>query len=69
MYINLLIDNGRIIDVHALIDSGYTGSFIDASFIERYKISTKKLPKPADILNVDGSKNVLGKHRPAVNQE
>ena len=61
MYNNLLIDDGRIIDAHALIDSGCTGSFIDAGFVERYKIPTKKLPKPADVLNADGSKNEGGK--------
>ena len=61
MYINLLIDDGRIIDAHALIDLGCTGSFIDAGFVERYKIPTKKLPEPADVLNADGSKNEGGK--------
>ena len=61
MYINLLINDGRIIDAHALIDSGCTGSFIDAGFVERYKILTKKLPEPADVLNADGSKNEGGK--------
>ena len=47
--------------MHALIDSGCMDSIIDAGFVERYKILTKKLSKLADILNADGSKNEGGK--------
>ena len=60
MYVNLMVNDGRIIDVHALVDPGCTGSFIDEGFVERYKIPTMDLPEPADVLNADGSKNEGG---------
>ena len=42
--ITLIPPNSDGIDAHALIDSGCTGSFIDAGFVERYKIPTQELP-------------------------
>ena len=36
-------DDGRAFRTQALIDSGATGSFIDARFVERNKIPSKRL--------------------------
>ena len=61
LYVDLLLKDGTVIDVHALIDSGCTGSFIDASFIECYQISTTALSQHVDVLNANGSTNEGGK--------
>ncbi|THH01892.1 hypothetical protein EW145_g6835 [Phellinidium pouzarii] len=45
------------IDAHALIDSGCTGSCIDAHFVLRYHIPTKQYPNPLKVFNADGSDN------------
>jgi hypothetical protein len=41
----------------ALIDSGCTASAIDRSFVEKNKINTQKVAKPAPVYNADGTKN------------
>ena len=45
------------IDAHALVDSGCTGSCIDAKYVERYHLPTKRYPNPLKVLNADGSDN------------
>ena len=51
---------GREIDVHALVDSGCTGSCIDARFVSHYQIPTKCYPNPLKVFNADGSDNEGG---------
>ena len=53
-------DNNKTIDVHALVDSGCTGSCIDEEFVQRYDLPTKKYVTPMRVLNADGTGNVGG---------
>ena len=53
-------DNQRKYGVHALVDSGATGLFIDQEYIKSNKIPTTKLPQPIPVFNVDGTANMEG---------
>jgi hypothetical protein len=44
----------------ALIDSGCMTTTIDVEFVRKNKLNTKKLPKPIQVLNADGSANNNG---------
>ena len=44
----------------AMVDTGATGDFIDADFVERAKLPTRKLSQPIPVYNVDGSPNEAG---------
>jgi hypothetical protein len=46
--------------VEALVDPSCTYSSIDAKFVERNKLTTKKLLYPRDTINVDGTTNKHG---------
>ena len=46
--------------VHALVDSGATGLFIDWDYVKSNQIPTKKLSQPIPVYNVDGTKNADG---------
>ena len=46
--------------MHALIDSGATGLFIDCEFIVKNQIDTRRLSCPVLVLNVDGTPNRAG---------
>ena len=54
------LDDERDFRVDALLDSGCTGSSIDAGFVERNKINVRKLPRPIPVYNADGSLNKGG---------
>ena len=45
------------IDAHALLDSGCTGSCVDAHFVSRYRLPTKRYPNPLKVFNADGTDN------------
>jgi predicted aspartyl protease len=44
----------------ALIDSGATENFVDIRTAERWNMPRKTLPKPRQIVNVDGTENRAG---------
>jgi hypothetical protein len=45
----------------ALIDSGTTKNFLDHCMVKRLGISTRQLPVPRRIFNVDGMENIAGR--------
>ncbi|KAL5504680.1 hypothetical protein ACEPAH_7343 [Sanghuangporus vaninii] len=49
-----------LIDAHALIDSGCTGSCIDEGFVKRYNFPTQKYIRPRPVFNADGTSNESG---------
>lgn len=54
------LDNHRSFSIKALIDSGCTGSSIDAGFIAAKGINTQKLARPIPVCNADGTLNAGG---------
>jgi hypothetical protein len=54
------LDDGHILWIIALLDSGCTGSCIDREFIRKNNIQTKKVPLPIPVYNADGSLNEGG---------
>jgi hypothetical protein len=54
------LDDGHILQVIALLDSGCTGSCIDKEFVRKNNIQTKKVPLPIPVYNADGSLNKGG---------
>ena len=53
-------DNQWKYGVHALVDSGATGLFINCEYIKSNQIPTTKLPQPVPVFNVDGTANTEG---------
>jgi hypothetical protein len=47
-------------DIHALLDSGSTQTFISPTTVNRFKLPTTKLPKSKFIRNIDSTRNSLG---------
>ncbi|KAG1839859.1 hypothetical protein C8R48DRAFT_550233, partial [Suillus tomentosus] len=54
------LDDRRGFSVNALVDSGCTGSSIDAGFIAAKGINTQKLAHPIPVYNADGTLNAGG---------
>ncbi|KAI0069432.1 hypothetical protein K474DRAFT_1576167, partial [Panus rudis PR-1116 ss-1] len=54
------LNDQRSFSVKALLDSGCTGSSIDASFVRKNEIETRKLPRPIPVYNADKSLNKGG---------
>ena len=46
--------------VTALLDSGATGLFIDADFVQAKNLTVQRLPRSIPVYNIDGSLNVHG---------
>ncbi|KAL5485546.1 hypothetical protein ACEPAI_8189 [Sanghuangporus weigelae] len=57
---NPLLEEENLIDAHALIDSGCTGSCIDEGFVKRYRFPTQKYICPRPVFNADGTSNEGG---------
>jgi hypothetical protein len=55
-----IVNNGRQIDAHAILDSGAEGIYYNKSFIDKHKIPTHTLEHPVYARNVDGT---INKHR------
>jgi hypothetical protein len=53
-------DNQQKYGVHALVDLGATGLFIDREYIKSNQIPTTKLPQPIPVFNVDRIANTEG---------
>ena len=54
------LDDRRSFSVKALVDSGCTGSSIDAGFVAAKGINTQKLAHPIPVYNADGTLNAGG---------
>ena len=50
----------RTVETMALLDTGAGGVFIDQNFVRTQKLETRKLPRPLEAYNVDGTKNKKG---------
>ena len=57
---SILTDDGKILSTKALIDSGCTGSSIDALFVEQHHIPTHQLLRKIPVYNADGTLNSRG---------
>ncbi|KAL5483420.1 hypothetical protein ACEPAI_8651 [Sanghuangporus weigelae] len=57
---NPLLEEENLIDAHALIDLGCTGSCIDEGFVKRYGFPTQKYIRPRPVFNGDGTSNEGG---------
>ncbi|KAG1843641.1 hypothetical protein C8R48DRAFT_546082, partial [Suillus tomentosus] len=51
------INDCRCITTRALLDSGCTGSSIDAGFVRAHGLNTHKIARPVPVYNADGSLN------------
>ena len=60
------LDTHNSINIDSLLDCGASGLFIDKQFIELNDITTRKLPRPIPIYNVDGTLNEGGTIKEAV---
>jgi Retroviral aspartyl protease len=54
------LDDGHILRIIVLLDSGCTGSCIDREFVRKNNIQMKKVPLPIPVYNADGSLNEGG---------
>ena len=54
------LDTLQSFSVKALLDTGCTGSAIDAGLVKEHNLNTKKLPVPIPVYNADGSHNSGG---------
>ena len=54
------LDDGHILQIIMLLDSGCTGSCIDKEYVHENNIQTKKVPLPIPVYNADGSLNEGG---------
>jgi len=52
--------HNELVDTITLIDSGCTGSCVHSRFVKKYKIPTRKLPRPIPVYNADGTLNKHG---------
>ncbi|KAL5501635.1 hypothetical protein ACEPAH_8895 [Sanghuangporus vaninii] len=55
--LNPIKQDEYLIDAHALIDSGCTGSCIDEGFVKRYSFHTQRYIRPRPVFNADGTSN------------
>ena len=53
-------DTGEVKSGLSLVDCGATGQFMDRSYVERNRLTTRKLLCPIPIYNVDGTPNEAG---------
>ena len=59
-------DTQQIRHVSALLDSGATGLFIDATYVEQHRLTTRPLTHPIPVYNIDGTRNEAGSIRSVV---
>ena len=53
-------DTQQICHVSALLDSGATRLFIDATYVEQHRLTTRPLTHPIPVYNIDGTRNKAG---------
>ncbi|CAG8706856.1 13307_t:CDS:1, partial [Acaulospora colombiana] len=54
------LDTGVSLPIHALLDCGATGQFLDTRFVREHNLNTRKLPRAIPVYNVDGTLNQGG---------
>src|SRR5271154_3602010 len=60
------LDTHNSINIDSLLDCGASGLLIDKKFIELNDITTRKLPQPIPIYNIDGTLNKGGTIKEAI---
>ena len=50
-----MVDTQKEIQVDALLDSGATGLYVDATFVKENGLNTQKLVQEIPVYNVDGT--------------
>jgi hypothetical protein len=58
--LNIVTYQGRQEDI-ALVDSGATNNFIDSRIVKKLNLGTRKVPRPIELYNVDGTHNQDGR--------
>ena len=53
-------DTGELYSTSALVDCGATGQFMDRRYVERNRLTTRRLTRPIPVYNVDGTLNDSG---------
>ncbi|KAG5727450.1 hypothetical protein E4T56_gene12023 [Termitomyces sp. T112] len=59
-------DTQQVQSIVALLDSGATGLFLDADYVQRHHLTTRPLSHPIPVYNVDGTLNEAGSIRSVV---
>ena len=54
------LDTHKKFNENGLLDCGASGLFIDTKFVEENKLTTRQLPRPVPVFNVDGTPNEAG---------
>ena len=47
------MDTVEVFSTLALVDCGATGQFIDQDYIQKHRLTTRKLTRPIPVFNVD----------------
>ena len=55
-----LVADGKTLSVQALLDSGATGMFVDREYVKANQLTTRALPGPIPVRNVDRTLNDAG---------
>jgi hypothetical protein len=55
------LDTGEVVALPALLDCRATGLFVDSNFIKVKNLMMRKLSRPVNVYNVDGTPNEAGK--------
>lgn len=50
----------RFQEVTAMLDSGASTLFLNKRFVDKHKVTTRKLAKPIEVFNIDGTPNKAG---------
>lgn len=53
-------DTGTVLSTKGLLDCGATDLFVNSDFVQRNKLTTKKLSRPIPVYNMDGTLNEAG---------
>ena len=53
-------DTGTVLSTKGLLDCSATDLFVNSDFVQRNKLTTKKLSRPIPVYNVDGMLNEAG---------
>ncbi|KAG5717440.1 hypothetical protein E4T56_gene7237 [Termitomyces sp. T112] len=61
-----MTDTQQVRSVVALLDSGVTGLFFDADYVQQHCLTTRPLSRPIPVYNVDGTLNEAGSIRSVV---
>lgn len=54
------LDDGQKHGSKGLLDCGATGLFVDSEYVKTHQLTTRKLPRPIPVFNIDGTHNEGG---------